>query len=121
MSRIRRLAASAAVTAGVVAGMAGAMSMTGVPAGATACVTTHSYAHTVTSRGSQSWTWVTKRACGRDYQKWEHRVSRSYTRAHSDEQLYRNEYAYPHYRQHEVLNSWTAKGTHTIKITNTAG
>lgn len=88
---------------------------------ATSCVNSHSYSHTHTALGSQTWTWTTEHKCGHDYQKWTHRSFQSYTGSVSDEHTYRDEMRYPHYTQRSVLESISAKGTVTWKVTNTSG
>lgn len=102
---------------------AGAFTLTGGAAYAKTpvCTTSNSHSHSVTAKGTVTDTWTTKHACGKDYTKAEHRVTQSYTGAHSDMQLTRNEMNYPHWTQHEVLVSTSKSGTVRITVTNTAG
>jgi hypothetical protein len=84
------------------------------------CRTTHTYSHTVTSAGSQSWTWTTRYACGRNYRKWEHRVSASYTGSWYVEDVYRDEMRYPHYWQHTHKDAHSKTGRETVTDTYTS-
>lgn len=114
--RFRITLASLAITAGALAGTS--LAVTAPAASAATCQTTHTYTHTTTSRGTQAWTWKTRTACGRAYRLWTHKISRSYTGSHYDEHVYKDERAYPHYRQVTDKYSWSAKGveTHTVTV-----
>jgi hypothetical protein len=115
-----RTAASAAATAAILAGGGLFAGVTGANAATVACKTTHTYTHTTSATGAHSQTWTTKDACGKNYRKWEHRISVTAKGASSDEELYKIE-TYPHFWQREVLNSVSAKGAVSYKVTVTTG
>jgi hypothetical protein len=99
--------------------LAGGVALAGAgPASAATCTTTHKYEHSTASTGTVSQEWLTKHACGHAYREWEHRTTAYSTGAYSDEVLYKNELAYPHWWSHEVLQHWTKKGTYSITVTN---
>jgi hypothetical protein len=87
---------------------------------ATACTTTNSYSHTAGATGAYSQTWIHKVKCGRNYTETEHRVGRTARGTVSDERASKVE-KYPHWQRHEWLQTITARGTVTVKVTNTSG
>ena len=114
--------AGVVILGSITAGAAGCMALTGVPAaGAATCTHTRSQSHVVTARGTQTWTQIHETKCGKAFEKWTDRVIDSYTGAHSDTQITRNEWAYPHWSQRVRLRSVTAKGVHTYRVTVTRG
>lgn len=118
--KIRSITATLAILAGVLAaGTLPASASTTLAASSASCTTTHTSTHRVTSTGSQSWETLTKIKCGKNYQEWETLKSDYSTGARSYETAYKNEYAYPHYTRHEVLQHWTAKGTYSVTVTDT--
>lgn len=96
-----------------------------VPASAStspsACSTRVEHTYSVTSRGTQSWTYLDKRTCGRDYTEYEHRVTLSYTGAYSIEDLWKTEKPYPHWHSVEHLQSWSKTGTFSDKWVTRVG
>lgn len=108
--RIRNLAAGgllamSAITAGTI--------VSAGTASAATCTTTHTYTHKTTSLGSQSWEWVTRTACGKDYQRREKLISDSYTGSHYTEIVVRDEMNYPHYVEQTWKDAFSKKGVET--------
>lgn len=109
-------AALAAMT--VLSALAIVPAVAGAASASTSCSHTVTHAYSRTALGTQSWTAITKDACGRNYNEWETRVTHSYTGASSVEHLSKDMYSYPHYHETVELQSWTARGTYSIRWTH---
>jgi hypothetical protein len=83
-------------------------------ASVTTCKTTNSYKHTVTSKGTVTTTTEKRTSCGKAYQLWEHVTEHSYTGSHYTESIYKDERAYPHYRETIYKVATSAKGIITV-------
>lgn len=116
-----RPAGITALLATVALGGTVALGSTASAATATACTSTNSYTHSVSAKGSVSYTWKVKNACGRNYQEWMHGWTRSYTGASTTWHEYRNELRYPCYVQTKWTHSVSKTGAQSNRVTTTSG
>jgi hypothetical protein len=114
----RNVAGSVLLSGALLVGTAVLSGVTGAaPAGASACATTNTHKYEVTATGEKETTNTHEVKCGKNYQKWTVKATRTRVGATTVTDTYRDEFDYPHYVQdvHKVATS--AKGV--VTVTNT--
>lgn len=109
---IRSRVAAVVLAAGVATS---GVALPAVAASAASCTTTHASSYSRTAKGTQSWESRTEYRCSKRYREWSHRVTQSYTGAYSVADTYKDAWQYPHWQSWETLQSWTKRGTYSVR------
>jgi hypothetical protein len=117
--RVRNRIIAGILTAATIGGTVALTGGTAMAATVT-CKTTLTHSHSVSSKGTVTDHTTLKKACGKNYDEWEHGYTNSYTGASSTFHLYKDE-DYPRWTETRVTRSVSKKGTVTNTTVNSSG